>query len=743
MSTRTLEVRFIGDAGQLNRTFAQVGQGAGKLDGTVSKSAKGLSAMSRAAAGLGLTIGAAGLARAAFSAADAAGDLNEQVSKSEAVFKGSAAEVNQWSETTADGIGISQTAALEATGTFGNMLVPMGLARDRAAEMSTEMVDLAGDMASFNNADPTRVLEALRSGLAGESEPLREFGVFLNAARVEQEALNLGLYDGTGAVSAAAKAQATYSLILKDTADAQGDFERTSGSAANQQRILAAEWDNAQAALGQALLPALVAGTGALRDGIGAARDHGDSILEVSKAAALAGGVLATYAGSVKAVGAASALAKVPSLGFTDALRLNPAALGLTAAAAIATYGAYVLLRDGADVGADSVRDATDALNANADAHRSTAEAVDANRDALERLQGTNLGQREARLRLEEATLRVAAAEATYGQGSTEYRRALLDQERAELGVTNARREHIKAAEEGIETSKATSAQVDAEVRQTQDTLASLRAKENAVRLGIITGKEAEKITKQVTVAERAAGAASETAAKKHRSNASELNAMAEAAGGATPKARALRNRLRELAEQELNLAAKIDALYAVGRAGDAAAAGVANVVRWMQELNNTPRLPGLSPGNVRSPYQPDYYGRGGENLIREALAADTAAQPTERDRREANAALAGLTVGTDDDIASAQAILGLSDEELAEAMRGGDAREIRTAAGNVSSARSTLQGLIDALKENTTATTEATKQSFGGSVAFASRGQEYVLRSLAPPSSDRLEGFV
>jgi len=156
-------------------------------------------------AGFGVAAGGAtalagglyGAARAGAFAVKSAVDLGEQTSKSQVVFREGAKEVTAFADTTAQGIGISRRAALEATGVFGNMLVPMGVARKDAAGMSTRMVTLAGDLASFNNADPSETLDALRAGLAGETEPLQRFGVFLNAARVEQEALALGLKQGT------------------------------------------------------------------------------------------------------------------------------------------------------------------------------------------------------------------------------------------------------------------------------------------------------------------------------------------------------------------------------------------------------------------------------------------------------------------------------------------------------------------------------------------------------------------
>jgi hypothetical protein len=97
----------------------------------------------------------------------------------------------------------------------------------------------------------------MRSGLVGEAEPLKKFGVNINAARIEAEALALGLLSADGTMTDAAKTQATYSLIMKDTALAQGDFARTSDGLANQQRILSAKFGDLQAKIGTALLPVI------------------------------------------------------------------------------------------------------------------------------------------------------------------------------------------------------------------------------------------------------------------------------------------------------------------------------------------------------------------------------------------------------------------------------------------------------------------------------------------------------
>lgn len=251
---------------------AELKRGLQESNRLVDQSARGMgSALASTAKAFAFTAGAAGIGAFVLGvkhAVTASSDLGEQVNKTNVVFRDSAGDVQQWSTTTAAALGVSRRAALEYTGVFGNMLVPMGLARREAAGMSMSLVQLAADMASFNNASPEEVLEALRAGLSGESEPLRRFGIFLNEARIQQEALNLGLSDGVGKLDAAAKAQAIYSLILKDSKDAQGDFARTSDSLANQQRILRAELENLAAALGTRLVPLLADGIGELTDWI-------------------------------------------------------------------------------------------------------------------------------------------------------------------------------------------------------------------------------------------------------------------------------------------------------------------------------------------------------------------------------------------------------------------------------------------------------------------------------------------
>ena len=200
-----------------------------------------------------------GLTAAAVPAVQAASDLNETISKTQVIFGQASREVIAFGDSTAKTLGISKQAALDAAATFGVFGKAAGLTGLDLSTFSTEFTTLAADLASFNNTTPEQAIVALGAALRGESEPIRQYGVLLSDAVLKQEALNLGIYDGSGALTAQQKILAAQAAIYKQTGDAQGDFERTSGGLANQQRILTASIQDLQASIGKALLPVVQA----------------------------------------------------------------------------------------------------------------------------------------------------------------------------------------------------------------------------------------------------------------------------------------------------------------------------------------------------------------------------------------------------------------------------------------------------------------------------------------------------
>ena len=203
--------------------------------------------------------------------------IGEEAQKANVIFEGSAAAIQEFARSST-GIGLSTKAALQATASFGNLFTAIGLNNRQAADYSQTLTVLAADLASFNNTSVEDAVLALGSALRGESEPIRRYGVLLSDATLKQTAQANGFKVTSGALTPVVRAQAAYLAILQQTSKAQGDFERTSDSLANQQRILGAEWNNVRAVIGDALQPAYRAIVQALRDSLPAIRQAGQEL---------------------------------------------------------------------------------------------------------------------------------------------------------------------------------------------------------------------------------------------------------------------------------------------------------------------------------------------------------------------------------------------------------------------------------------------------------------------------------
>jgi len=254
-------IQIQADVSQLKAGLAQAQNAIKGVDDNVKKASGGMSNfvgnLKKVGAAMGATFAASQVAAFAKESIMAASNMAESLSKVQVVFGEGAAEVEAFGKSAAQNLGISNQAALEAAGTYGNLFQAFGLGQGESQKMSTSLVQLAADMASFNNTSIDQAITALRSGLSGETEPLKRFGVALSEVRLKEEALRMGLIKTTsGTLPVAIKSQAAYSLILKDTALAQGDYARTADGTANTMKTLQAKMEDAKVALGDALMPA-------------------------------------------------------------------------------------------------------------------------------------------------------------------------------------------------------------------------------------------------------------------------------------------------------------------------------------------------------------------------------------------------------------------------------------------------------------------------------------------------------
>lgn len=192
-----------------------------------------------------------------------ASDLQETMNKFNVVFGSNAQSMQAWGTQFAAQMGRSRAETLKFMADMQGFVVPMGVDPQQAMQMSQALTQLSYDLASFNNVSDEEAFTALMSGLSGEAEPLKRFGVIVNETAVKAELLKRGL-DPTTA-NEAQKAMARYNIILQGTTMAQGDVERSSDSYANRLKALQAAWDDLSAQIGTVFMPVAEALVGWLK----------------------------------------------------------------------------------------------------------------------------------------------------------------------------------------------------------------------------------------------------------------------------------------------------------------------------------------------------------------------------------------------------------------------------------------------------------------------------------------------
>lgn len=181
-------------------------------------------------------------------------DLAEVQNVVDVTFGAGNKTIENFAKNAAEQFGLSELAAKQYTSTMGAMLKSMGITGKALEDMSVQLAGLAGDMASFYNLDTDQAFQKIRAGISGETEPLKQLGINLSVANLEQFALNQGMGKAYKNMTQQEQALLRYNYLLSVTADAQGDFARTSDSWANQTRILQLRFESLKATIGQGLI---------------------------------------------------------------------------------------------------------------------------------------------------------------------------------------------------------------------------------------------------------------------------------------------------------------------------------------------------------------------------------------------------------------------------------------------------------------------------------------------------------
>ena len=184
-----------------------------------------------------------------------ASDFNESLNKVDVAFGRSSNIVRDFAKTTITQFGIAQSSALDMAALFGDMATSMGLSTKEAADMSTQLVGLAGDLASFKNINIGQATTALAGVFTGETESLKRLGIVMTIANLELFAMSKGIKKQIEDMTQAEKVTLRYQYIMEKTANAQGDFNRTQSGSANQIRIFQESLKELGVSFGKIILP--------------------------------------------------------------------------------------------------------------------------------------------------------------------------------------------------------------------------------------------------------------------------------------------------------------------------------------------------------------------------------------------------------------------------------------------------------------------------------------------------------
>ncbi len=253
--TREIE-RYRNELNSITRQINNMGNISGGAVSGVQKLVTSLGGVKGILAGLGIAVGIKEIGKLGMSCIDAASEIKELDNVLEQVFEKGSNEVIKWADSISTNVGRASFELQKQASIFGAVFKGAGIKTEDLHDMSLALSELAADFSSFYDNDMSEVFTALKSGLTGETEPLKRYGIILNETTAAEYALSMGIKTKWREMSEAQKQIVRYNFLMDKTKFIQGDAERTIDSYANQIKVLEAYWDNISRTLGQKFIPA-------------------------------------------------------------------------------------------------------------------------------------------------------------------------------------------------------------------------------------------------------------------------------------------------------------------------------------------------------------------------------------------------------------------------------------------------------------------------------------------------------
>lgn len=265
--------------GTVNTTTAVTNNRFNNLTGTTAKTRKGLTSLAaafgRLYASMFLVFRLVNLLK---EAVEISSDLTEVQNIVDTTFGDMAYKVEEFAETSIESFGISELSLKTYASRFQAMGVAMGITAsqvesansflaeqtdgyvemsDSLADVSLNLTKLAADMASFYNMDSEDVAEDLEAIFTGQVKPLRQYGLDLTQATLQEWALKNGLDADIDSMSQAEKTMLRYQYVMANTSSSWNDFTDTAYTWANQVKILKQQLQQWGSVVGTSIINAL------------------------------------------------------------------------------------------------------------------------------------------------------------------------------------------------------------------------------------------------------------------------------------------------------------------------------------------------------------------------------------------------------------------------------------------------------------------------------------------------------
>lgn len=230
---------------EMSQKLDNAAEKVGKVKEGFEKAGNAVAPFSAAAAG-GLIAGA-----------KAAGDLQEQVSKTKAVFKDNSDEMDKFAQGAIDNINMSENTARGIMNTYGAMGSGLGLTEQANKDMAKSLTSLTADVVAFNDVSEDRASTALKGIYTGETESLKELGVVMTQTNLDNYAMAKGYGKTTKEMSESEKVALRYAYVQDALSDAQGAAKREQDSFNGQLRLFKEQLVEIATNIGKVLIPAL------------------------------------------------------------------------------------------------------------------------------------------------------------------------------------------------------------------------------------------------------------------------------------------------------------------------------------------------------------------------------------------------------------------------------------------------------------------------------------------------------